>query len=190
MVNLRDLESYAKEYVSGLITEAKQPHIRLDDVELLKRTDKKGAVKEIRSIYSLSVLGGRNIVELPIPGSVGNVFQDMGRAPLVIKFEGLLVGPESMDTLKNIKEKFENGNPIAFSSNIGLIDQIDKVIITNLSVFYEGGVNMGVRYSMILKEYAFSDKANNKKEAPSLLDKAIDAVTDKISKAALDKLSV
>jgi hypothetical protein len=190
MVSLRDLESYAKQYVSGLVSEAKQPHIKLDDVELLKRTDKKGAVKEIRSIYSLAVFGGRNIIELPIPGSVGNVFQDMGRAPLVIKFEGLLVGPESMDTLKSIKEKFETGNSIAFSSNIGLLDQIDKVIITNLSVFFEGGVNLGVRYSMSLKEYAFSDKGKKEKEAPSLIDKAVDAVADKISKAALDKLSV
>jgi hypothetical protein len=190
LVGLSDIERYAKEYVTGLIKDLKMPHVRLDNVELLKRDDKHGKVAEIRSIYSLSVYGGRSIVELPIPGSVGNVFQDMGRAPLLITFDGLLLGPNSMDTLKDLKEKFELGKPVDFSSDIGLINEIDKVVIEKFNVHFEGGINMTVRYSMVLKEYLASEKDKTKKEPPSLVDKAVAAVTGKIAKAALDKLAV
>ena len=46
-------------------------HMKLDDIELIKREEKDGTVNEIRSIHALSVYGRRRIVELPIPGSVG-----------------------------------------------------------------------------------------------------------------------
>lgn len=191
MVNLTDLEKYAKEFVSGFLSGLKQPHVKLDDVDLIKRVDKKGAVKEIRNIYALSVYGGRSIVELPIPGSVGNVFQDMGRAPLTITFEGLLLGPNAMDTLKEVKEKFELAKPVPFSSDIALINEIDKVIIEKFNVHFEGGVNLGVRYSMMLKEYLSSGKDNKgEKEPPSLAEKAVQEIKNKVTKVALDKLGV
>jgi hypothetical protein len=188
MVNLNDLEKYAKEFISG--STSKQPHLSLDSVELLKRSDNKGVVKEIRSIYSLSVFGGRSIVELPIPGSTGNVFQDMGRSPLIIDFDGLLVGPDAMETLKSLKEKFELGKPLALSSNIGVIQEIDMVVIEKFSAHFDGGVNLGARYKIILKEFLSSSKEKSKKEAPSLLDQAVDSVKDMITKVASDKLGV
>ncbi len=55
--------------------------MKLDGVELIKREDKSGIVVEIRNVHALSVYGKRRIVELQIPGSAGNVFQDMGRKP-------------------------------------------------------------------------------------------------------------
>jgi hypothetical protein len=190
LVGLGDLENLAKGFVSGFIKDLKLPHIRLDKIELLKRDEKNGKVTELRSVHSLSVYGGRDIVELPIPGSAGNVFQDMGRSPLMIAFNGLLVGPNAMDTLKDLKEKFELGKPVDFSSDIGLINEINKVVIQKFNVHFDGGINMTVRYSMVLKEYLANEKEKTKSEPPSLTDKAVAAVTNKITKAALDKLSV
>jgi hypothetical protein len=113
-----------------------------------------GAVKEIRSIYNLSVYGRRRIVELPIPGSVGNVFQDMGRNPLVISFDGELVGPNAASILQNIASKFELKKPVPFSCDITPIDGITEVIVEDFAVHFAGGINLGVRYSIVLKEQA------------------------------------
>jgi hypothetical protein len=88
--------------------------MKLDDIELIKRIDKDGAVEEIRSIYNIAISGKRRIVELEIPGLTGNVFQDLGRNPLLIAFEGELIGANTMNTLQDIKAKFEMRKPVPF----------------------------------------------------------------------------
>jgi hypothetical protein len=135
-------------------------HMKLDDVELLKREDKSGAVKEIRSVYNLSVYGKRSIVELPIPGAEGNVFQDMGRDPSIISFEGTLIGPGAETTLKALKAKFDLNEPVAFSSDIALVSDITKVVIEELAIRFTGGVGLGVSYSMVLKEHNLTSKTS------------------------------
>ena len=100
--------------------------MKLDDIELIKRVDNDGAVEEIRSIYNLSISGKRRIVELEIPGLTGNVFQDLGRNPLLISFEGELVGSNTMSTLQDIKSKFELREPVPFSSDIAPITDITE----------------------------------------------------------------
>jgi hypothetical protein len=130
--------------------------LKLDDLELIKRVDEDGKVQEIRSIRNLSISGRKRIVELQIPGSAGNVFQDMGREPLRIFFEGELVGPGTMETLQNLKSKFEVRNPIPFSSDITTISDITEVIIDDFAVHFVGGLTNGSRYSIVLKEHKSS----------------------------------
>jgi hypothetical protein len=127
--------------------------IKLDDIELIKREDKDGQVSELRSIRSLSVFGKRRIVELPIPGSVGNVFQDMGRKPIVISLEGELTGPNATNVLENLNSKFELNEPVPFSTNITPLSGITEVVIDDFTVHFAAGVRLGIRYSMVLKEH-------------------------------------
>ena len=130
--------------------------MKLGDIELIKRVDKDGAVEEIRSIYNLSISGKRRIVELEIPGLTGNVFQDLGRNPLLISFEGELVGSNTMKTLQGIKSKFELRKAVPFSSDIVPINDVTEVVIENLTVHFIGGVPIGGRYSMLLREHKSS----------------------------------
>lgn len=127
-------------------------HMKLDDVELIKRVDKDGKMQEIRSVHNLSIYGRRRIVELPIPGSVGNVFQDMGRNPLMISFEGELVGPNSDTVLQDLKSKFELKKPLPFSTDIAPINSINEVVIYDFAVNFSAGINQTIRYLMVLKE--------------------------------------
>ena len=128
-------------------------HVKIDDVELIKKEDRDGAVAEIRSVQSLSIYGKRRIVELPIPGSVGNVFQDMGRNPVVISLEGELAGPNSASAIENLNSKFEMQEPIRFETDIMPISSITEVIISKFAVHFSKGVRFGIRYSMVLKEH-------------------------------------
>lgn len=127
--------------------------MKLDDIELIKRVDKDGAVGEIRSIRDLSISGKRRIVELQIPGLTGNVFQDMGRNPLMISFEGELVGPNTTETLQELKSKFELRKPVPFSSDITPINDVTEVVIENFTVHFTGGATSGNRYSLVLREH-------------------------------------
>lgn len=131
-------------------------HMKLDDIELIKRVDKDGAVEEIRSIHDLSISGKRRIVELQIPGLTGNVFQDMGRNPLKISFDGELVGPATMNTLQDLRSKFELKKPMPFSSDITTINDVTEVVIENFSVRFIDGIASGSRYSMVLREHKSS----------------------------------
>lgn len=128
-------------------------HMKLGDIELIKRVYKDGAAEIIRSIYNLSISGKRRIVELQIPGLTGNVFQDMGRNPLRISFDGELAGPDTMNTLQDLKSKFELKEPVPFSTDITTINDVTEVVIENFSVSFTSSVVSGTRYSMILKEH-------------------------------------
>ena len=136
--------------------------IKLEDMDLIKRNDENGKVGEIRSVRSLSVYGRRRIVELPIPGSVGNVFQDMGRNPITIALEGDLVGPNATKVLDDLNSKFELKKPIKFSTDITPISGISEIVIENFTVHFAKGERFMIRYSMILKEYASANAGWNK----------------------------
>jgi len=130
--------------------------MKLSDIELIKRVDKDGAVEEIRSVYNLSISGKRRIVELQIPGSTGNVFQDMGRIPVRISFDGELIGHGSTNTLQDLRSKFELREPVPFSSDIATLNDVTEVVIENFTVHFVGGVAFGSRYSMVLREHKSS----------------------------------
>jgi hypothetical protein len=130
--------------------------LRLDDIELITRIDSGGKIEEIRSIYNLSISGKRRIVELEIPGLTGNVFQDLGRIPLMISFDGELVGSNTMETIQSIKSKFEMREPIPFSTDIAPITDVSEVVIENLVVNFIGGTPLGCRYSLLLREHSSS----------------------------------
>lgn len=130
--------------------------MKLDDIELIKRVDKDGAIEEIRSVYNLAISGKRRIVELEIPGLTGNVFQDLGRNPLMISFEGELIGSNTMKTLQDIKTKFEMRKPVPFSSDIVPITDVTEVVIENLTVQFIGGAPCGSRYAILLREHKSS----------------------------------
>jgi hypothetical protein len=164
-------------------------HVKLGGIDLIKREDKNGAVREIRSINSLSVFGKRAIVELAIPGSDGNVFQDMGRNPLLITFNGELIGPNAAGTLQDLKKKFEMKKPVPFSSDVATVSDITDVIIEKFTAHFVGGVNLGAQYSMVLKEHSSASKggksgsAEAETEPPSQEESASNEIQQKINQA-------
>lgn len=155
--------------------------MKLDDIELIKRVDKDGAVEEIRSIHNLSVSGKRRIVELQIPGSDSNVFQDLGREPLRISFRGELVGTGAKNTLQDLKSKFELNKPIPFSSDITTISDITEVVIEDFAIDFMGGAAFGSWYLMVLKEHK-SIGGPGETEPPSQEERAKKDVDRKIRK--------
>jgi hypothetical protein len=64
-----------------------------------------------------------------------------------------------MSTLQDIKSKFEMRKPVPFSSDIAPITDVTEVVIENLTVHFIGGIPLGSRYSMRLREHKSSSAA-------------------------------
>jgi hypothetical protein len=127
--------------------------IKLDDMELISRIDEGGTVKEIRSIRNLTISGRRRIVELEIPGSKTNVFQDLGKQPLRIVIEGEIIGQETTDTLQGFKAKFEEGKPLPFATDIVTIASLSEIVIEDFSIIYDNSMPLGNAYTITLREH-------------------------------------
>ena len=154
--------------------------MKLDDLDLIKRVEKDGVLTEIRSIHNLSVSGRRSIVELRIPGADSNVFQDFGREPLTITFDGELVGVGIKETLDELRAKFDEKQPIKFVSDIAPIGDVEYVVIEDFRVHFVGGGASVNWYSMVLREYKAGGTAGaSSKEAPSQDESARKAVQDR-----------
>lgn len=154
--------------------------IKLDDIELIKRIDKDDVMKEIRSVHNVSLNGRRSIVEIKIPGLKGSVFQDLGRDSITVKIDGKLIGPDSENTLEELRTKFESGEPIPLSTDIGILKEVAKVVIEDFGVQLLGGLPTAICYSMIVREYkAEKQSGEEDKGAPSQEAEAKQDVGDK-----------
>jgi len=159
--------------------------MKLDDVELTKKVDEDGVIKELRIIVNLSLSGRRQIVELRIPGSKSNVFQDLGRDPLQISFQGELVGPGTKETLNAIRSKFELGKPVPFSSDIDPLTDITEVVIESFSTSFDNRAPSGSRYSLTLREHKPA-KGPGETEPPSQEEEAKEEVKRKVRRMYFD----
>ncbi|MDI9609018.1 MAG: hypothetical protein QFX34_01905 [Candidatus Verstraetearchaeota archaeon] len=161
-------------------------YIKLDDIDLIKRRDEEGATVEIRSVHEIQVSARRKVIELPVPGSQSNIFQDMGRHPRCLRLEGRLIGRGAPDTLKTIRTKFNSGELIPFSSDLWAIEDITTVIFEGFSVRVHDGIPLEIRYTMLLREAKPPpEEGAGEKGAPSQkgeADKEVEEKTKEITK--------
>lgn len=129
-------------------------NIELDGMPLVwTEQDPAGGVTEVRNISNISTKDKRSIVELEIPGMEGNVFQDLGRSPVEISFDGSIQGKDAKNKLETIRSKFKQGIPLSFNSDISGATDVTQVLIMDLRVEDTAGATNRFRYSIVLKEY-------------------------------------
>lgn len=161
-------------------------YIKLDDIDLIKRVDEEGATIEIRSVHEVHVSARRKVVELPVPGSQSNIFQDMGRDPRCVRLEGRLIGKGASDTMKAIRTKFNSGELIPFSSDIWAIEDITTIIFEGFSARVHEGIPLEISYTMLLREAKPPpEEGAGEKGAPSQkgeADKEVEEKTKEITK--------
>jgi hypothetical protein len=126
--------------------------IKIGGVDLVKRAQD-GAVQEIRTVNAMRTEDHRNIIELDIPGSAGNVLQDMGSESLKIIFAGEMTGKDSRNALEELKNRCDNNKPTEFESDISSISEIDKVLIEELYIEQNAAKPNSYRYRAVVSEY-------------------------------------
>ncbi|MBA1340582.1 MAG: hypothetical protein C5S40_00370 [ANME-2 cluster archaeon] len=129
-------------------------NIELDGIPLIvAEQDQAGGITEIRNISNIRTSDKRSMVEHRIPGMEGNVFQDLGRSPVTISFDGTFQGKTARNNLETIRSKFKQGIPLPFNSDISGAADVTKVLIEDLQIEDIAGILNRYRYSILLREY-------------------------------------
>ena len=130
--------------------------VKLDDIDLtkaVKEQETSSSFSEIRTIHAINITDRRNIVEIEIPGSQGNMLQDMGCEPVNISFFGEIMGLTSIQTLEKLFSKYDAGTPFEFHSDITAIAEVNKVILEEFQIEEAAGSISNYKYRMLLREY-------------------------------------
>ena len=90
--------------------------IVIDDLDLIRRVQD-GILEEIRNISYINIIDRRNIVELEIPGSQGNIIQDMGFDAIKVELFGEIMGQNARTSIESLRDKYESNKPLSFSSD-------------------------------------------------------------------------
>lgn len=108
---------------------------------------------EIPRIASIRALEHRSFVELPVPGRVGSLFQDLNTAPTRIAIAGSLYGDEAKDEfLQELRGRFREGEPVTFVADIVTATEVQYVVIETLR-FQESGTKPDqIDYFVVLRE--------------------------------------
>jgi hypothetical protein len=108
---------------------------------------------EIPRIAAIESLEQRSFVELPVPGRVGSLFQDMNSAPTRVAIAGSLYGDEMRnDFLEEVRGKFQDGQPVTFVADIVTATQVEYVIIEALEFEQAGTWPDQIDYRILLRE--------------------------------------
>jgi hypothetical protein len=108
---------------------------------------------EIPRIALIKTLEQRSFVELPIPGRVGSLFQDLNTTPTRIAIAGSLYGEEARNQfLEELRGKFKVGEPVTFAADITTATEVQYVIIEALQVQESGLAPDQLNYFLVLRE--------------------------------------
>ena len=143
--------------------------IKLDDLELSKRIGDSGyeaPLKELRNVYCINIVDKRSVVELEVPGSDGNVMQDMGCEPVQISLFGEMMGKEVKKGLEMLKQKFETNKPFQFSSDISSVAEVSQVLMEELYLEQVAGSINRYKYRIALREYVEPKREQQVKQLP------------------------
>ena len=93
------------------------------------------------------------MVELPVPGRVGSLFQDLNAAPTHIAISGSLYGDEARDDfLQKLREKYKAGEPVTFVADIITATEVQYVVVQTLRLEENGASPDQTDYAIVLEE--------------------------------------
>lgn len=124
-------------------------------------------VVKIDSVEELVVDSRRNLVEHVIPAAISQtrhsvVYQDMGNAPMTIRFRGLITGrgkgaeekrQDMLGQVDMMSSFLRTGNPLYFSSSLTNVSGVaTRVVLSEFSVIESLEMVDGVRFNCTLLE--------------------------------------
>jgi len=108
---------------------------------------------EIPNIAYIGSLERRDFAELPVPGRVGSVFQDLSSAPTRVMIAGSLYGDEKRDDmLETVREKFRASEPVTFVADIVTPTEVQYVVIEELRFEESAEAPDQTAYQIVVRE--------------------------------------
>ena len=108
---------------------------------------------EIPNIAAVETAERRALVELPVPGRVGSLYQDLNSVPVRITVRGSVFGDPDRDAfLQTARGQFAAGQPVTFVADILTATQVQYVLIERLHFEESGAVPDQTGYTLVLRE--------------------------------------
>ncbi len=108
---------------------------------------------ELEKVQSIIVDGDQVLVEHGVPALEGDFLQRIGRRAAQINVRGFLTGPEVMEGLKALRDKFRAAEPVPFVADIATATQVGDVLIEEMGVREIAGKPERFEYAFLLREF-------------------------------------
>lgn len=108
---------------------------------------------ELTGVQSLHTEEARTLVEQRVPEQQGSTFQDLGRDPVTIVLEGLLLGEEVQSDLETLRAAQAKAEALSFAADIAVGTELTEVVIEDFRVRQVAGYRNRYRFTMRLREH-------------------------------------
>lgn len=108
---------------------------------------------ELTAVQSLHTEESRTLVEQRVPEQQGSVFQDLGRDPVTLLLEGLLLGEQALPTLEKLRQAQAKAEPLSFAADIAEGSELTEVVIEDFRARQVAGYAARFRFSLRLREH-------------------------------------
>lgn len=116
------------------------PRPMLDDVEL-------------QQVQKIDTEEDQVLAQHGVPALEGDFFQGLGRRSTRVTLTGVMTGPEAVEGLKTLREKFRTAEPVSFVADIASATKVDQVLIEEMGVRELAGRSERFEYALTLREF-------------------------------------
>lgn len=108
---------------------------------------------ELHRVHRLATLEEASLAAHRIPGLEGSVVQDLGRASVQLRVEGIFYGATANDDLEALRALYKQRKPVDFLAEIVGEAYFSQVVITHFEVFEVAGNPDELSYVLHVLEY-------------------------------------
>lgn len=128
---------------------------------------------ELSGLQDIRTVDARNLVQQRGPGQSGSVAQDLGREPLTVVMEGLLLGDDPNAALEELRGAQTDARPLAFAADAIAGAELTDVLIQDLKVRQLAGFRLQYWFHLEVREYTEPPEAPG--SAAAAVDDAVAA---------------
>ncbi|WP_309897339.1 hypothetical protein [Archangium sp.] len=108
---------------------------------------------ELIGLTNIYTEDARNLVQQRVPGQAGSVFQDLGREPVTIVMEGILLGEDTLGALEQLRTAQMKATPMSFAADAVAGADLTDVLIADFQVRQLAGHESRYSFFLKVKEY-------------------------------------
>ncbi len=124
---------------------------------------------ELPQVQEIVTLERRVLAEHKLPGMAGSLLQNLGRRPARLTLWGVATGPEALEFMQKLDDKFRAATPVPFIADILKDAEIEQMLIEDLKLQELAGKPERFAYVLTLREFIEPVEP----EESSLLDESL-----------------
>jgi hypothetical protein len=108
---------------------------------------------ELPQVQEIATLERRVLAEHKPPGMAGSLLQNLGRRPTRLTLWGVATGPEALDFIQKLDDKFRAATPVPFIADILKDAEIEQMLIEDVKLQELAGKPERFAYVLTLREF-------------------------------------